>query len=181
MVWFRMNVGRRNNADPRWLLPIICRLGHVTKKEIGTIRIFDNETKFEIVKSAAPKFTTAVRKTNDEDIKIEPADAPGASREGAGRNTERGDKPFPPKKGGFKDRPKGEFKSDFKGAFKDGPKPPYKGKPKGDFKDGPKAAFKAGPRDDFKGKPKAARTGDAMPRGFEGKSRPTDEGRKRPK
>ena len=103
-MWFRMSVGRRNNADPRWLLPIICRLGHVTKKEIGTIRIFDSETKFEIVKSAAAKFTTAVRKTNDEDIKIEPAGAPGAAREGA----DRGDaKPFAPKKGGFKDRPKG--------------------------------------------------------------------------
>ena len=53
MVWFRMSVGRRNNADPRWLLPIICRLGHVTKKEIGSIKIFDRETKFEIVKSHA--------------------------------------------------------------------------------------------------------------------------------
>jgi ATP-dependent RNA helicase DeaD len=76
MVWFRMSVGRRNNADPRWLLPIICRLGHVTKKEIGSIKIFDKESKFQIAKSHAPKFTAAVRKTNDEDIRIEPADAP---------------------------------------------------------------------------------------------------------
>jgi ATP-dependent RNA helicase DeaD len=74
MVWFRMSVGRRNNADPRWLLPIICRLGHVTKKEIGPIRIFDRETKFGIVKSHAAKFATAARKTNDEDIRIEPAE-----------------------------------------------------------------------------------------------------------
>jgi ATP-dependent RNA helicase DeaD len=82
MVWFRMSVGRRNNADPRWLLPIICRLGHVTKKEIGSIKIFDRETKFEIVKSHAPKFASAVRKTNDEDIHIEPADAgPGKPRD----------------------------------------------------------------------------------------------------
>lgn len=170
MVWFRMSVGRRNNADPRWLLPIICRLGHVTKKEIGTIRIFDSETKFEIAKSVAAKFTTAVRKTNDEDIKIEPAGAPGAAREGAGRGEGRDEKPFPPKKGGFKDRPKG--------AFNDGPKPPYKGKPKGEFKeggkpgfkDGAKAGYKSTARDDFKGKPKAAKFGDAgKPRGFEGK------------
>lgn len=75
MVWFRMSVGRRNNADPRWLVPIICRLGHVTKKEIGIIRIFDQDTKFEIAKSAAAKFASAARKTNDEDIRIEPADA----------------------------------------------------------------------------------------------------------
>jgi ATP-dependent RNA helicase DeaD len=72
MVWFRMSVGRRNNADPRWLVPIICRLGHVTKKEIGVIRIFDQETKFEIAKAIAPRFASAARKTNDEDIQIEP-------------------------------------------------------------------------------------------------------------
>jgi ATP-dependent RNA helicase DeaD len=76
MVWFRMSVGRRNNADPRWLLPIICRLGHVTKKEIGSIKIFDKESKFQIAQSHAPKFAAAVRKANDEDIRIEPADAP---------------------------------------------------------------------------------------------------------
>ena len=82
MVWFRMSVGRRNNADPRWLLPIICRLGHVTKKEIGSIKIFDRETKFEIVKSHASKFASAARKTNDEDIRIEPAEAgPGKPRD----------------------------------------------------------------------------------------------------
>ncbi|HEY0437180.1 MAG TPA: DEAD/DEAH box helicase, partial [Phenylobacterium sp.] len=45
-AWFRLAVGRRNNADPKWLIPLICRLGHVTKKDIGQIRIFDNETKF---------------------------------------------------------------------------------------------------------------------------------------
>jgi ATP-dependent RNA helicase DeaD len=83
MVWFRMSVGRRNNADPRWLLPVICRLGHVTKKEIGSIKIFDRETKFQIAKSHAPKFASAARKTNDEDIRIEPAEfAPGKQWDG---------------------------------------------------------------------------------------------------
>ncbi|WP_230530928.1 DEAD/DEAH box helicase [Microvirga roseola] len=82
MVWFRMSVGRCNNADPRWLLPVICRLGHVTKKEIGSIKIFDRETKFQIVKSQASKFAAAVRKANDEDIRIEPAEfAPSQRRD----------------------------------------------------------------------------------------------------
>src|SRR3546814_123638 len=40
-VWFRMNIGRNNNADPRWLLPLLCRRGHITKHEVGAIRIFD--------------------------------------------------------------------------------------------------------------------------------------------
>ena len=30
-VWFKMDVGRGQNADPRWLLPLICRRGHVTQ------------------------------------------------------------------------------------------------------------------------------------------------------
>ncbi len=46
MVWFTLSIGRERNADPRWLLPIICRAGNVTKSEIGAIRIQDNETRF---------------------------------------------------------------------------------------------------------------------------------------
>jgi ATP-dependent RNA helicase DeaD len=30
--WFRLNAGRRHNADPRWLLPLICRYGHVGRR-----------------------------------------------------------------------------------------------------------------------------------------------------
>jgi ATP-dependent RNA helicase DeaD len=51
-VWFRLNVGREKNADPKWLIPLICRRGHVTKPDIGAIRIFGRETKFEIVSAA---------------------------------------------------------------------------------------------------------------------------------
>ncbi|RDI60619.1 DEAD/DEAH box helicase [Microvirga subterranea] len=100
MVWFRMNVGRRNNADPRWLLPIICRLGHVTKKEIGSIRIFDQDTRFEIAQSVAPRFASAVRKTNDEDIRIEPAEGARAEHRGGKKAApaKGGKKPYPGKK-----------------------------------------------------------------------------------
>ena len=73
-VWFRMNVGRSGNADPRWLLPIICRLGHVTKKEVGAIRIFDRETRFEIAEHAAGRFKAALRQSRgEEEVRIEPA------------------------------------------------------------------------------------------------------------
>ncbi len=73
MVWFRMNVGRSNNADPKWILPVICRVGHVTKKEIGVIKIFEKETKFEIAESVAPRFASAVRRSTDENVHIQPA------------------------------------------------------------------------------------------------------------
>jgi ATP-dependent RNA helicase DeaD len=69
-VWFRMNVGRSGNADPRWLVPLICRRGHVTKSEIGAIRIFDRETKFEIASHAAARFASAVRRASGEEDEI---------------------------------------------------------------------------------------------------------------
>jgi ATP-dependent RNA helicase DeaD len=47
-AWFRMNVGRSQNADPRWVLPLLCRRGHVGRGEIGAIRITTHETLFEV-------------------------------------------------------------------------------------------------------------------------------------
>jgi ATP-dependent RNA helicase DeaD len=63
--WFRMDIGRRHNADPRWLLPLLCRRGHVTRGEIGAIRIGQNETYFQIPTAAAGKFAAAVKRTAD--------------------------------------------------------------------------------------------------------------------
>jgi len=121
MVWFRMNVGRRNNADPRWLLPVICRLGHVTKKDVGSIKIFDSETKFQIAKSLASKFASAARKSNDEDVRIEPAAfPPGERREGSKKkNFKNGDAP-PRKAAKDKGKPQGKFSGKFSGKRKRG-------------------------------------------------------------
>lgn len=91
-VWFRMNVGRRHNGDPRWLLPLICRRGHVTKSEIGAIRILADETRFEVPRAIAQRFLSAVRKTHegDGDVLFEAAD--GNPRE-ASRANRRGGPP----------------------------------------------------------------------------------------
>ncbi|WP_309646062.1 DEAD/DEAH box helicase [Phenylobacterium sp.] len=77
VTWFRVTVGRAKNADPKWLIPLICRLGHVTKPDIGAIKIFDRETKFEISNAAAGKFANAVKATVNDEIKIEPSSPPG--------------------------------------------------------------------------------------------------------
>ena len=61
MVWFRLNIGRAQNADARWLLPLICRAGGVTKTEIGAIKIFERDTRFEILAEAAEQFADAAR------------------------------------------------------------------------------------------------------------------------
>ncbi|MDB5682240.1 MAG: box helicase [Sphingomonas bacterium] len=83
-VWFVMNVGRRQNADPRWLLPLICRRGGITKNEVGAIRIQANETGFQIPRPIAARFAAAVIKSagqdgeDDSGIRIQPVDGPQA-------------------------------------------------------------------------------------------------------
>jgi ATP-dependent RNA helicase DeaD len=89
-VWFRMDIGRRHNADPRWLLPLLCRRGHITKNEIGAIRIAAGETMFEIPRAAAGRFSAALKRTasNDQEgeggVRIEPVQ--GTPREAAKQN-----------------------------------------------------------------------------------------------
>jgi ATP-dependent RNA helicase DeaD len=76
-TWFRINAGRRHNADPRWLLPLICRYGHVSRNDIGAIRIAANESYFEVTQRATPGFIKALRRAviapEDEGLVIEPA------------------------------------------------------------------------------------------------------------
>jgi ATP-dependent RNA helicase DeaD len=60
-TWFQLNIGRERNADPRWLLPLICRAGDVTKSEIGLIKIDDRDTRFQILSEFADTFAEAVR------------------------------------------------------------------------------------------------------------------------
>jgi len=62
-IWFRMDIGRQQNADPRWILPLLCRRGHITKNEVGAIRIAANETMFEIRTAAADRFIAAIKRT----------------------------------------------------------------------------------------------------------------------
>jgi ATP-dependent RNA helicase DeaD len=77
-VWFRLNVGREKNADPKWLIPLICRQGHVTKADIGLIKIFDRDTRFEILAPSAARFAETVAASTDAGLKISPADEPFA-------------------------------------------------------------------------------------------------------
>ncbi|KZL12989.1 MULTISPECIES: DEAD/DEAH box helicase [unclassified Pseudovibrio] len=71
-VWFRLNVGRKHNAEPRWLLPMICRAGHITKNDIGSIRIFDADARFELDAKLADKFLETVKEngTGEKSITI---------------------------------------------------------------------------------------------------------------
>ncbi|WP_413988661.1 DEAD/DEAH box helicase [Labrys okinawensis] len=71
-ILFRLSIGRRNNADPKWLLPMLCRRGGVKRRDIGNIKILDNETVVEIARDAADHFAANVRKPDEENIRIQP-------------------------------------------------------------------------------------------------------------
>jgi ATP-dependent RNA helicase DeaD len=79
-VLFRVNIGAKDNADPRWMLPLICRRGGVTRREVGAIRIGPHETTFEIAGHAAPEFTDAAAELDPRarHVVISRADAPSA-------------------------------------------------------------------------------------------------------
>jgi len=108
-VWFRMDVGRSQNADPRWILPLLCRRGHITRQEIGAIRIAARETFFQVPRSAAGRFVAALKRTEggegEDGIRIAPHDGPSPET----------------------------YKSPGKGPCRDGPnrpvRPPYRARP----------------------------------------------------
>jgi len=58
-VQFRISIGRNDKADPKWLLPLLCRAGGVTKRDIGAIRIFDTDSRFEITREMSGAFAAA--------------------------------------------------------------------------------------------------------------------------
>ncbi len=94
--WFSMDIGRANNADPKWLLPMICRRGKVTKPDIGAIRITENETRFEIANNVVQKFIAAAKHAEDDDVTITLMTGPPEPS----AEKRSGKPPFKPKFGG---------------------------------------------------------------------------------
>ena len=84
-TWFSLNVGRHGNADPKWILPLICRLGNVTKAEIGAIRIFDTETKFELAWDSVSGFLASVHASGETEVLFERTTPANAAPRPAGK------------------------------------------------------------------------------------------------
>jgi ATP-dependent RNA helicase DeaD len=70
-VWFQLDIGRTRNADPKWLLPMLCRKGNITKQDIGAIRIFEHETKIEVAEPVAAQFAVNMRRPGGDNIRVE--------------------------------------------------------------------------------------------------------------
>ncbi len=136
-VWFKVNIGRNQNADPRWILPLLCRRGHVGRGEIGAIRIDTRETHFEVPGAIADRFLDAVQRTasGDDEVEIErsTSEPPPHGGHSRGREGGAGRKPFR----------KGPGKGFARGPGRDFGKGPGKGPGKGSGT--PRKPFGKGP------------------------------------
>lgn len=92
-TWFTLSIGRRNRAEPRWVLPLICKAGGITRDDVGSIKIHDDHTRFEIVADKAEAFATRIASegSGEKGVTISPAGAVPA--EAPRERTPREDRP----------------------------------------------------------------------------------------
>ena len=132
-VWFRINAGRKHKAEPRWLLPLICRVGGFSKKKVGFIRILDSSTVFELSPDVANRFqdVTETEGTGEKSLRIDkigerPAEVDGPSK-GKSKGGPRGGKgrfdDKKPPRGGKRFEARGKHRDDRDGGKHKGKKP----------------------------------------------------------
>ncbi|MEZ5998731.1 MAG: DEAD/DEAH box helicase [Hyphomonas sp.] len=164
-VWVRLNVGRKKNAEARWILPVLCKAGGLSRDDIGAIRINPGDTHVELTRDAAARFFETIGEGGsvEKGLRAEPMDGAPKPYERRERDErpERADRPAPhirkkydpdaPREfSGKKPYKKKSFPDDAPPAarepspqtdyIQDDRKKPYKGAPKG----GKKASGKPG-------------------------------------
>ncbi|KKX34401.1 DEAD/DEAH box helicase [Rhizobium sp. LC145] len=127
-VWFSLSVGRKQRAEPRWLIPTICRNGDLTKNEIGAIKMQADETFVEIAADHADRFLQKLGKDRmmERGIRVTRLDgAPDFSKFSRGKDEDD----FARREGPRMDKPWKE-KSFRDGSAKDAPRKEWQGKGK---------------------------------------------------
>jgi len=59
-VWFSITGGRATGAEPRRLMPMLCKAGNITKDDLGAIRIQETESFVELREAAVTGFVAAL-------------------------------------------------------------------------------------------------------------------------
>lgn len=183
-VWFSLSVGRKQRAEPRWLIPTICRSGDITKNEIGAIKMQQDETFVEIAAGHVERFMGKLGKEGmmERGIRVTRLEGVPDFTKFSREAPEEG---YPRREGPRLDKPWKEK------SFKDGPRKdkPFRDKPAGDRPAGdrPFAGKPAenGPRKEWQSKSKPAGEkvrderrmddevwGDAKPKSDFGKGKP---------
>ena len=58
--WVTLSVGAAAKAEPRWLLPMLCRSGDLTKNDIGSIRVQQDVTEVQLNEGVRARFLAAL-------------------------------------------------------------------------------------------------------------------------
>ncbi len=126
-AWFSLSIGRKHSAEPRWIIPMLCKAGKISKRDLGAIIINQTNTFVEFKPASVEGFIEAVGPDMrlEKSVTVKRLDkAPDAVSEPTGRDGPR--KKFRKDRKSY-DGKKPEGKRKFKG--KPGPRP----KPEGDF------------------------------------------------
>ena len=59
-VWLSLNLGRKQKAEPRWILPMLCKSGGLKKHEIGAIKITETRSFIEISANSVERFVEKI-------------------------------------------------------------------------------------------------------------------------
>lgn len=117
--WVRLGIGRKTNADPKWIVPMLCKSGGFSREEIGTIAIGPTATHVELTPAAAEQLMARAGEASiiDKSIHVarsgpptegeaeRPARAPGAPRGDRPERSERRERPDRPQRTERPDRP----------------------------------------------------------------------------
>ncbi|EDZ41268.1 ATP-dependent RNA helicase [Rhodobacteraceae bacterium HTCC2083] len=132
--WFSLSLGRKHKAEPRWLLPMLCRNGNISKDDIGAIRVQYQETFVEVQTSAVERMKKELGEGLDLEQGAKLTELPGKPDFDASPNGPPADGPARPHRKGLReDRPRGD-KPRYDKPRHDGPrgdKPSYD-KPRSD-------------------------------------------------
>ncbi|MFX0543697.1 DEAD/DEAH box helicase [Roseovarius sp. S4756] len=166
-VWFSISGGRAKGAEPRRLLPMLCKAGGVTREDIGAIRVGDDESYVELRKPAVAGFKATIGENMrvEDGAEVKELSQPPAIAQrkgGPAGKTHSGPKPEwkkpapkgPPPPSAMDDLPPVQAPSDAPGPrtpsskpvqYDDAPAPRYK-KPKGEA---PSKPHRKGPKPDY--------------------------------
>ncbi|MGI9523777.1 MAG: DEAD/DEAH box helicase [Hyphomicrobiaceae bacterium] len=77
-AWFSLSVGRKQKAEPGWLLPVLCNGGDLSKPEIGEISVQQDRTFVEINSESVDRFLARIgpNKTLQKNIRVQQLESP---------------------------------------------------------------------------------------------------------
>lgn len=119
-VWISLSVGHDMSAEPRWILPMLCGRGNITKRNIGAIKIQQKQTHVELTAEGAEAFFKAIGNSGkvEKNITVTRLQGAPAFQEDAGGN-------YKPRKKFDERKPRYEKSGDKPRYEKSGEKPRY--------------------------------------------------------